>query len=98
MASCKDIPNGFYEILSEHSVLRAAECSEGRVVFTLTLTKTLTDMDLVNQLKEFLENEAWSCSMDFRCVTPQYVFRICGEQVGVKDVSLAMDCMKKKGV
>ncbi len=55
-------------------------------------------MDLVNQLKEFLENEAWSCSMDFRCVTPQYVFRICGEQVGVKDVSLAMDCMKKKGV
>lgn len=30
-------------------------------------------MDIVARLKEFLENEARSCSMDFGCMTPEYV-------------------------
>ena len=30
-------------------------------------------MNMVDRLKEFMENEARSCSMDFGCVTPEYV-------------------------
>ena len=29
-------------------------------------------------LTQFIENEARSCSMDFGCVTPQYVYRMWG--------------------
>ena len=36
---------------------------------------------VIEKLKEFMENEARSCSMDFRCVTPEYVYRMCGGTV-----------------
>lgn len=32
--------------------------------------------DVVARLSEFMENEARSCSMDFGCVTPLYVYRM----------------------
>ena len=35
-------------------------------------------MTISERLKEFVENEARSCSMDFGCVTPEYVFRSWG--------------------
>lgn len=31
---------------------------------------------LVERLREFMENEARSCSMDLGCVTPLYVYRM----------------------
>ena len=34
--------------------------------------------NIVQRLTEFLENEARSCSMDFACVTPEYVYRMWG--------------------
>ena len=35
---------------------------------------------LIIRLKQFMENEARSCSMDFGCVTPECVFRMwCGQ-------------------
>ena len=36
-------------------------------------------MDLVNRLREFIEQEARSCSMDFGCVTYLCVYRISNE-------------------
>lgn len=30
-------------------------------------------MNLTERLKEFMENEARSCLMDFGCITPEYV-------------------------
>lgn len=36
---------------------------------------------LKRRLELFLENEARSCSMDFGCVTPEYVFRSWGGSV-----------------
>lgn len=33
---------------------------------------------LLSRLKQFVEDEARSCSMDFGCVTPLYVYRMCG--------------------
>ena len=38
--------------------------------------------DIVSRLKEFMENEARSGSMDFGCVTPLYVYRSWGGTVG----------------
>ena len=31
---------------------------------------------IVERLQEFIEQEARSCSMDFGCVTPLYVYRM----------------------
>ncbi len=42
--------------------------------------------EIVNRLQEFVENEARSCSMDFGCVTPQYVYRMWGGTVALKDI------------
>lgn len=39
--------------------------------------------DVVTRLCEFMENEARSCSMDFGCVTPEYVFRSWGGAVAI---------------
>ena len=32
-------------------------------------------MDIIEDLKEFIENETRSCSMDFGGITPLYVYR-----------------------
>lgn len=43
-------------------------------------------MDLIYRLQQFLENEALSCSMDFGCVTPQYVYRMWGGMVALEEI------------
>lgn len=45
---------------------------------------------LVQRLKEFMENEARSCSMDFGCVTPEYVYRMWGGTVAIEEIANAM--------
>jgi hypothetical protein len=42
--------------------------------------------EIVNRLQEFVENEARSCSMDYGSVTPQYVYRMWGGTVALKDI------------
>lgn len=46
--------------------------------------------EIVNRLQEFLDNEARSCSMDFGCVTPQYVYRMWGGTVALEEIESAM--------
>lgn len=46
-------------------------------------------MDIINNLKEFIENEARSCSMDYGCVTPMYVYRMWGGQVALNEIEEA---------
>ena len=38
------------------------------------------------RLREFLDNEARSCSMDFGCVTSIYVYRMWGGVVPLKEI------------
>ncbi len=45
---------------------------------------------LMERLRELLENEARSCSMDFGCVTPEYVYRMWGGQVPLNEIEKAM--------
>ena len=51
-------------------------------------------IDLVARLKQFLENEARSCSMDFGCVTPLYVYRMWGETVAYDEIENALNYLK----
>jgi hypothetical protein len=47
-------------------------------------------MDIVARLRQFIENEAHSCSMDFGCITPEYVYRMWGGEVAIEDIERAM--------
>ena len=45
--------------------------------------------NIVNKLKTFIEDEARSCSMDFGCITPQYVYRMWGGAVPLEEIEAA---------
>lgn len=51
--------------------------------------------DLINRLREFMEAEARSCSMDFGCVTPEYVYRMWGGAVSLEEIKQAMVQIKR---
>lgn len=49
---------------------------------------------LKTKLQEFVDNEARSCSMDFGCVTPLYVYRMWGGSVELEDIEKAFVKLK----
>ena len=51
-------------------------------------------MDVLERLKEFMENEARSCSMDFGCVSSEYVYRMWGGQVPLKEIEAAIAALR----
>ena len=52
--------------------------------------------NLKERLKELMENEARSCSMDFGCITPKYVYRMLGGQYSIDEIQDALSlCLKK---
>ena len=53
-------------------------------------------MDLISRLRDFMENEARSCSMDFGCVTPEYVYRMWGGKVPFEEIERAMADVRRK--
>jgi hypothetical protein len=50
--------------------------------------------EIVKRIQEFVENEARSCSMDFGCVTPQYVYRMWGGAVALEDIEAGLKEIK----
>lgn len=48
------------------------------------------DKDIVSRLREFMEDEARSCSMDYGCITPEYVYRMWGGEVPIEEIEAAM--------
>lgn len=52
------------------------------------------DKDVVIRLREFMDNEAKSCSMDFGCVTSEYVYRMWGGTVPHEEIEKAMKKIK----
>ena len=46
--------------------------------------------ELVARLREFIEDEARSCSMDPALITPEYIFRMWGGKVPLEDIEEAM--------
>ena len=53
--------------------------------------------DLVARLRQFLEDEARSCSMEPGCVTPLYVFRMWGGAVPVEEIAEALEVVRREG-
>ena len=51
---------------------------------------------LVEKIKQFLENEARSCSMDFGCITPEYVSRMFGGTVPMDEIADALNEAKRQ--
>ena len=49
--------------------------------------------NLIERLRQFLEAEARSCSMDPGCITPMYVFRMWGGSVSLEEIERAMEGM-----
>ena len=57
----------------------------------------MAETSFVSKLREFMENEARSGSMDFGCVTPQYVYRMWNGSVALEDIEAAMAEIKFPG-
>ncbi len=51
----------------------------------------ILEYGLVSRLRDFLESEARSCSMDPACVSPEYVYRMWGGSVPLDDIAKALD-------
>lgn len=50
--------------------------------------------DTISRLQEFIDNEARSCSMDYECITPEYVQRSWGGRVVIEDIEAAFEELK----
>ena len=53
--------------------------------------------DIVLRIRDLIENEARSCSMDFGCITPLYVYRMWGGVVALEAIEAAMAEIKFPG-
>ena len=51
--------------------------------------------DVVDRLREFIENEMRSCSMDVGGITPEYVQRAWGGRVDIEDIEAAFEELKR---
>ena len=54
----------------------------------------MIDATLIDKLKEFIENEMRSCSMDVGGITPEYVQRMWGGRVPLDEIVEAMNVLK----
>ena len=49
---------------------------------------------IVDRLRDFMESEARSCSMDPGCITPEYVYRMWGGTVSLADLKKTLALLK----
>ena len=52
---------------------------------------------ITRRLREFLEEEARSGSMDFGCITPLYVYRMWGATVPMEDIENGLKELRGQG-
>ena len=50
--------------------------------------------DIVLRIRDLIENETRSCSMDFGCITPLYVYRMLGGAVSLEKIEQVMSNIK----
>ena len=48
-------------------------------------------------LTQFIEDEMRSCSMDYGCITPEYVQRAWGGRVAIEDITQGLAELRKQG-
>lgn len=52
------------------------------------------NMTIVERIRELVENEARTGSMDFGCITPLYVYRMFGGSVPIDEIDKALNYLK----
>ena len=52
-------------------------------------------VELICRLRVFMENEARSCSMDFWCVTAEYVYRMWGVRFSMEAIENGLAELRK---
>jgi len=52
-------------------------------------------MEIIDRLREFMENEGRSCSFDLELITPEYVYRMWGGAVAIEDIATAMEDVRR---
>lgn len=43
--------------------------------------------EIIDNLRQFMDDEAKSCSMDYGCITPLYVYRMWGGTVALDNIT-----------
>ena len=51
--------------------------------------------NITDRLREFIEDEARSGSMDFGCITPLYVYRMWGGSVSIEEIEAGLQELRK---
>ena len=52
-------------------------------------------MDIIERLKEFMENEGKSCSFDPELITAEYVYRMWSGSVAIEEISNAINALQE---
>ena len=60
--------------------------------------KEIAEMSLVDRLREFIEMEARSGSMDPGCITPLYIYRMWGGSVSMEEIEAGLQELRKQGL
>ena len=54
--------------------------------------------NITDRLREFIEDEARSGSMDFGCITSLYVYRMWGGSVSIEEIEAGLQELRKQGL
>ena len=54
--------------------------------------------NITDRLREFIEDEARSGSMDFGCITPLYIYRMWGGSVSIEEIEAGLQELRKQGL
>ena len=57
--------------------------------------KEIAEMSLVDRLREFIEMEARSGSMDPGCITPLYIYRMWGGSVSMEEIEAGLQELRR---
>lgn len=55
----------------------------------------MTDTTMIDRLKQFVESEMRSCSMNIGGITPLYVYRMWGGSVAIDDILAGLVELRK---
>ena len=57
----------------------------------------MADTTMIDRLKQFVESEMRSCSMDIGGITPLYVYRMWGGSVAIDKIETGLTELRKNG-
>ena len=60
--------------------------------------KEIKEMSLIDRLREFIEMEARSGSMDFGCITPLYIYRMWGGSASIEEIEAGLQELREQGL